>query len=99
MRSLFFLIVAAALQLAVATSNDSDSSSNSTGGLSGGAIAGIIVGSLAGVGAIGGAVYYFYLRPGASMASKINAPAPTARHFGDNNLPMVALRVNGEDDI
>jgi len=93
MRALLFL-VASALPLALASNATEDE------GLSGGAIAGIIIGCLAGAGAIGAAVYYFYLRPGASMGSMGSSgdtPASTARHLGENNLPMVALRVKNDD--
>lgn len=96
MRALLFL-VASALPLALASNATEEDE-----GLSGGAIAGIIIACLAGAGAIGAAVYYFYLRPGASMGSMGSSgdtPASTARHLGENNLPMVALRVKNDDEL
>lgn len=98
MRSLFSFLLAAALPLALASNHSNDTNTTSDG-MSGGAVAGIIIGVLAGLGAIGGLVYYFYFRPGASMGSNAKTPATTARQFGENHLPMVALRVNGDDDI
>ena len=96
MRSVL-LLLAAALPLVVA-SNHTNQTDDDDSGLSGGAIAGIIIGALAGVGAIGGLVYYFYLRPGAKMGMGGGA-ASTAGPAGGNNLPMVALRVNCDEDI
>ena len=67
-------------------------------GMSGGAVAGIIIGVLAGVGAVAGAVYYFYWMP--MQAAKMGGGAASvSRKLGDNHLPMMAMRVNGDDDL
>ena len=85
---LFALVLASMAPLASASNHTDD-------GLSGGAIAGIIVGVLAGLLAVGGLVYYYMNTRKSSMTS--STPASTASGFGDNHLPMVALKVSGED--
>jgi len=80
-----------------------DNHTNSTGDLSGGAIAGIVIGALFGVGALGGAVWFFFLKEGAMYkmggAAVTAGPAAVSSRFGDNNLPMMAMRVNGDDEL
>lgn len=91
--SLFALLLSTVSVIA-----DSGSGDDTDDGLDGGAIAGIVIGVLAALGVIGGLVYYYYYRP-MKMESKSTTPASTSTHFGDNHLPMVALKVSGDDDL
>jgi hypothetical protein len=77
---------------------DNHTTTNSTSdGLSGGAVAGIVIGVLAGVTAIGVGVWYFFMNS-STAAMGAGAAATTAGKIGDNHLPMMAMRVNAEDD-
>lgn len=94
--NLLTLLALTSLPLASATNHTDD-------GLSGGAIAGIIIGSLAGVILIGLAVWWFFFRgmegstkSGGDDAS-IESYAGSGKRDG-RELPMVALRVSGNDD-
>lgn len=93
----FFTILFGLLALVTAATNDT----NSTSELSGGAIAGIVIGSLAGVAAIGALVWYFFFMDGAMYAGA-SGPAGAAttggQAGGSNHIPMVALRVSGNDE-
>jgi len=88
--------------VSVIADNHTAETTNSTGGLSGGAVAGIIIGGLFGLGAVGGAVWFFFLKEGAMYkmggAAVTAGPAAVSSRFGDNHLPMMAMRVNGGDD-
>ena len=97
MKGLSILLFLSWLSAAIAD-NHSDTDTNSTGGLSGGAVAGIIIGVLAGLTAVGVGVWYFFLRGGAMTMGGAGA-ATTAGKLGDNHLPMMAMRVNGDDDL
>ena len=98
MKSLQALLFPFSLSTAFA-SNHTGNSTDDDSGLSGGAVAGIVIGSLAGVTAIGVGVWYFFLRKGATGLGAASGPAmATAGKFGDNNLPMMAMRVNDNDD-
>ena len=87
----------------IADNHTAETTTNSTGGLSGGAVAGIIIGVLFGLGAVGGAVWFFFLKEGAMYkmggAASAAAPAAVSSRFGDNHLPMMAMRVNGDDEL
>ena len=87
----------------IADNHTADTTTNSTGGLSGGAVAGIVIGVLFGVSAIGGVVAY-YLKEGADARRISRRPSQSsiaagASRFGDNNLPMMAMRVNGDEEL
>lgn len=94
-------LLLATLGFALAT-NDTNSSSD---GLDGGAIAGIVIGSLAGVAAIGAGVWYFFLKEGAmygsggGSAAGAGGAAAVGSKLGANHLPMVALKVSGDDSL
>ena len=90
------------LHIALASNHTNDTSSDD-GGLSGGAIAGIVIGVIAALGLVGAGVY-LYMMPGAlksltGMGGGSAAAAPTSKRMGDNHLPMMAMRVNNDDDI
>lgn len=89
----------------VAANNDTDTDTNTTG-LSGGAIAGIIAGVVVGLGALGALAYFLVFAEGARYGSLVygssaatGQPASTARKLGENNLPMMAMRVNDDDNL
>ena len=84
---------------ATLASNHTGNSTDDDDGLSGGAVAGIIIGSLAGVTAIGVGVWYFFLRSGATGMAAASGPMATAGKYGENNLPMMAMRVNNDEDL
>lgn len=79
---------------------------SNTTGLSGGAIAGIIAGVVVGLGALGALAYFLVFREGAQYGSVVYGisaatgnRASTARKLGENNLPMMAMRVNDDDNL
>lgn len=86
-------------------SSPSPPSSPPVDGLAAGAIVGIVIGVLAFVGALGAAAWYFLFMQGAKYAHLVGGPKPTgapasrARAMGDNNLPMMAMKVSGDDAI
>jgi hypothetical protein len=93
--------VLSTLLLSFVAADNHSTDTNSTGGLDGGAIAGIIIGVLAAVGLIGAGVWYFFLKEGAMYAAKTTAggAATTSSRIDSNHLPMMAMRVNGEEDL
>jgi len=97
MKSLSALLFLTSLSATLADNHTTDTTNSTSDGLGGGAIAGIIIGVLAGLTAVGVGVWYFFMRPMAG--AKAMTSAATASSFGDNNLPMVALRVPGDDDL
>ena len=95
------VILSIFLQIALA-----DNHTNSTDGLSGGAVAGIIIGVIAGIGLLGAGAWFLFFKEGAMYASVIGRGAPTgsaisssASSLGGNHLPMMAMRVNGDDEL
>ena len=96
MKDLHVLLFLTSISAALA---DNHTTTNSTSdGLSGGAVAGIVIGVLAGVTAIGVGVWYFFMSS-TTTAMGAGAAATTAGKIGDNHLPMMAMRVNVEDDL
>lgn len=100
---LVLLILGVFASLVDATDNSTNSTSD---GLSGGAIAGIVVGSIAGVALIGAAAYFLFLKDGAVYANVIGRGASTASSAasisssaGKNHLPMMAMRVSGDEEL
>jgi hypothetical protein len=91
----------------VVANNGTNGTNPEEGGLDGGAIAGIVIGVLVGVGAIGGAVYYFRgpimkalgMGGGADMPKMAAEGGDTAGRLGGNNLPMMAMRVPGDEQL
>lgn len=94
---------------AIASNHTGNETTTDDGGLDGGAIAGIVIGVLVGVGVIGGAVYYFRapIMKALGMGGKPEMPVmeaektggATAGHLVGNNLPMMAMRVPGDDQL
>ena len=93
---------------AIASNHTGNETTTDEGGLDGGAIAGIVIGVLVGVGAIGGAVYYFRapimkalgMGGGKQMEPmEIEKKANTEARLVGNNLPMMAMRVPGDDQL
>jgi hypothetical protein len=106
--SLILLLLAEAVSVLADTIQINGTDSNSTAGddgLGGGAIAGIVIGSLAGVSLVGAfALYWFRVEtpfpfPKRPPALTTAGPASTGRKLGENHLPMMAMRVNHDDDI
>jgi hypothetical protein len=90
------------------TSNGTTTEEESSG-LDGGAVAGIVIGVVLGVGGIGWLVYYYRARimkafgmGGGAAMPKMAAEgggADTAGRLGGNNLPMMAMRVPGDEQL
>jgi len=98
MKDLHVLLFLTSISAVLADNHTTTNSTNSTSdGLSGGAVAGIVIGVLAGVTAIGVGVWYFFMNS-STAAMGAGAAATTAGKIGDNHLPMMAMRVNAEDD-
>ena len=105
--SLILLLLAEAVSVLADSSSDDGSGDTAAGddGLGGGAIAGIVIGSLAGVSLVGAfALYWFRVEtpfpfPKRPPALTTAGPASTGRKLGENHLPMMAMRVNHDDDI
>jgi len=98
MKGLSALLFLTSLSATLAENHTTDTTNSTSDGLGGGAIAGIIIGVLAGLTAVGVGIWFFFMRPMAGGAKAMTS-AGTASSFGDNNLPMVALRVPGDDDL
>lgn len=68
-------------------------------GLSGGAVAGIVIGSIAGVAFIGLLVWWYMSNGMGSKSGAANGETESyAESAGAKQMPMVALRVSGDDD-
>lgn len=96
-QGLLSLLTLACLSTVSATNHTDD-------GLSGGAIAGIIIGVLACLIIIGLVVYYFFFRDMGASAKDSGGSgtigyAASAGDSDERHLPMVALRVSGNDDL
>jgi len=80
---------------------------NTTGdGLSGGAVAGIVIGVVAGVGVLGALVWFLFFKEGAIYGSVVgrggssgSAISTAGSASGGNHLPMMAMKVSGDDDL
>ena len=99
MKGLSALLFLMSLYATLADNHTVETTNSTSDGLSGGAVAGIIIGVLAGLTAVGVGVWYFFMRPMAMSAQKAMTSAGTATSFGENNLPMMAMRVNGDDEL
>lgn len=94
------------LTLVPLASAANDTNATTDDGLSGGAVAGIIIGSLLVVSVIGAAVWHYQCRPKVRYplikfpgSAASGSAATTDAKATDNHLPMVAVRVNVDDDL
>ena len=93
------------LYLVLASNHTDDTTNSTSGGLSGGAVAGIVIGVIAFLAIAGFGVYVAMNGVPAALSGVFGgmggtpAPAATARKLGDNHLPMMAMRVNHDDDL
>ena len=83
--------------------NDTNTTSD---GLSGGAVAGIVIGVIAGLGLVGALVWFLFFKEGAMYGSVVGSGAPDGSAIsiavsasGGNHLPMMALKVSGDEDL
>lgn len=94
-------------QSVIASNHTNDTTTDDSSGFDGGAVAGIVIGVVLGVGAIGGAVYYFReplmkalgMGGGKEMPKMEVEGADTTARMAGNNLPMMAMRVRGDDEL
>lgn len=104
LRGLLFVLTLVPLASAEANATNATNATTDDG-LGGPAIAGIIIGSLLVASVIGVAVWVRWYRPAVKPRVEFpcsgasgSAPTTTAK-AGGNHLPMVAVRVNVDDDL